>query len=78
MGVQTELNKIRKQTGETQVNEEPVDNSGPVTNALDSVMTAVETTVGEFVGGMIPTAEMVEAILPTQLAVPEIDLSLPT
>jgi hypothetical protein len=79
MGLQEELNTIRKQQGESFNEEQEVEESAmtQVAEQAGEALSAVESAFSAVVSTMIPTSEMVEAVVPESVSAPMIDLSLP-
>lgn len=85
MGLQTELTKVREETGAAVHQEENVEattTAGPIAQAANVVadaLSAVECTVSAAASAMVPTSEMMSDVIENvSMEAPTVDLSLPT
>lgn len=82
-GLQEELEKIRKDQGESPFEHESAEQAPSTTLAdaaetLSTGISAVEACVSSAVGSMIPSYEMIEGAMPTSIPTLTVDLTLPT
>lgn len=79
MGMQSEMKELREETGAAFNNAEEVQEETVMTQAAEAVesgMNAIESAVASAAAAMVPSADMVESVMPTSFL--EVDLSMPT